>query len=66
MVQVENDKIFQFRIDPETEDHLTSIAAATERTKSAVIRWLINQEYASLLRDCQKVAGLAEISNPGA
>jgi predicted transcriptional regulator len=35
----------QFKIDPETEQKLVQIAKETERTKSSMLRWLINQEY---------------------
>ncbi len=48
MPATNDDKLFQFRIDPDTEVKLEEIAAATERTKSAAVRWLIQQAHAGL------------------
>ena len=41
----ETDRLFQLRIDPETEDMLDQLAAADDRSKSAEVRWLIRQAF---------------------
>lgn len=42
------DGTFTLKIDQETEGKLESISKSTERSKSAVIRWLILQEYSNM------------------
>jgi len=39
------DKIFQLKIDPDTEEKLKKLAESSERTKSAMVRWLISREF---------------------
>lgn len=43
--KTKSNDIFGMRLDPATRNKLDSLAERSERTASAVVRWLIKREY---------------------
>jgi len=55
------DGIFTMKIDPETESNLETLAKEDDRSKSAVIRHLVNTEFKKRIICVQHDGGRREV-----